>query len=149
MLTGKRSVDRRRDDRGSVLMLVPACVLVVLVLASIAVDMSLVHLRQRQGFDLAATAANNAATAAADPHLLRAGRFELDPPTARRVVHDAVAASDLAPHVVGAPRVAVAGATVEVTLIVSAEHLFTGAIPGAPDQSQVTATASATTREPG
>ena len=44
-------------------MLVPAGLLIVLVMASIAVDMSLVHLRQRQAYDLASAAANDAATA--------------------------------------------------------------------------------------
>ena len=48
------SDQRGASDRGSVLMLVPAAVLIVLVMASIAVDMSLVHLRQRQAHDLAA-----------------------------------------------------------------------------------------------
>jgi hypothetical protein len=139
---------RFQDDRGSVLMLVPACVLVVLVLASIAVDMSLVHLRQRQAFDLAAAAANDAATAGADADLLRSGRFVVDPAAARQVVQDTVAASDLAPHVVGAPVVVVDGTTVEVSLTVAAEHLFTGAMPSAPDRTQVRATASATAREP-
>jgi transposase len=43
-----RERERARGDRASVLMLVPAGVLIVLVMASIAVDMSLVQLRQRQ-----------------------------------------------------------------------------------------------------
>ena len=68
----------RRPDRGSVLMLLPACVLVVIVLASIAVDMAMVHLRQREALDLAASAANDAVTAGADPARLRAGGFDLD-----------------------------------------------------------------------
>jgi hypothetical protein len=129
-------------------MLLPACVLIVLVLASIAVDMSLVHLRQRQAFDLAAAVANDAATAAADPRSLRSGRFELDSASAEQVVLDSVAASDLAPHVVGRPAVVVDGDTVEVSLTVAAEHLFTGAVPGAPDRTLVSATTSATAREP-
>jgi hypothetical protein len=139
---------RCRNDRGSALMLLPAGVLIVLVLASIAVDMSLVHLRQRQGFDVAAAAANDAATAAADTRLLRAGAYEIDAAEARRVVQRSVAASDLAPHLVGAPAVTVEGDTVEVSLTVAAAHLFTGAIPGTPDRTVVTATASATATEP-
>jgi hypothetical protein len=130
------------------LVLLPAGVLIVLVLASIAVDMSLVHLRQRQGFDLAAAAANDAATAAADEHLLRAGAYGLDPTAARRVVGRSIAASDLAPHVVGVPAVVVDGATVEVSLTVAAEHLFTGVMPGAPDRTLLSASASATATPP-
>jgi hypothetical protein len=137
-----------RDDGGSVLMLLPACVLIVLVLASIAVDMSLVHLRQRQAFDVAAAVANDAATAAADPRSLRSGQFQLDPATAEQVVRDGVAASDLAPHVVGRPDVDVDGDTVEVSLTVAAKHLFSGAMPGAPDRTLVSATTSAAARAP-
>ena len=43
---------RRRLDRGSVLMLMPAGVLVVLLLGAIAFDLSLVFLRQRQASSL-------------------------------------------------------------------------------------------------
>lgn len=129
-------------------MLLPAGVLVVLVLASIAVDMSLVHLRQRQGLDLAAAAANDAATAAADPHLLRSGTYGLDTAAVHTVVRRSVAASDLAPHVVGAPVVRVDGGTVEVSLTVAAAHLFTGVVPGAPDRTLVTTAASATATAP-
>lgn len=148
MLTASSLTRRRRGDRGSALMLLPAGVLVVLVLASIAVDMSLVHLRQRQGFDVAAAAANDAVTAAADPRLLRTGAYEIDPGQARAVVQRSVAASGLAPHVVGGPQVTVDGDTVEVLLTVAARHLFTGAVPGAPDRTIVSATASATAAEP-
>ena len=58
-------------ERGSALMLMPAGLLIVLVLASIAVDMSLVHLRKRQAFELAAAAANDAATAGVDQGRVR------------------------------------------------------------------------------
>lgn len=129
-------------------MLLPAGLLVVLVLASIAVDFSLVYLRQRQGFDVAAAAANDAVTAAVDPRLLRSGIFEVDPAEARAVVHRSVGASDLAPHVVGGPRVTVDDDTVEVSLTVAADHLFTAAMPGAPDRTLVMASASATAWEP-
>ena len=94
-------------DRASVLMLVPAAVLIVLVMASITVDMALVQLRQRQAYDLAAGAANDAATAAADQGALRAGGYRVDADAARRVVERVVAASDVAPEVVGTPAVRV------------------------------------------
>lgn len=129
-------------------MLLPAGLLVVLVLASIAVDFSLVYLRQRQGFHVAAAAANDAVTAAVDPRLLRSGIFEVDPDEARAVVRRSVAGSDLAPHVVGEPRVTVDDDTVAVSLTVAAEHLFTAAMPGAPERTLVTASASATAWEP-
>jgi hypothetical protein len=121
----------------------PAGVLVVLILASIAVDMSVVHLRKRQALDLAAAAANDAATAAADPGALRAGDFRLDPARARDVVDSVVGASELAPLLAAEPVVAVTDEGVEVTLAVEADYVFAGAIPGAPDGAVVTATAGA------
>lgn len=133
----------RPSDRGSALMLMPAGVLVVLILASIAVDMAVVHLRQRQALDLAAGAANDAATAAADPVALRGGDFRLDPATARAVVDRAVAASELAPDLAEAPAVEVTAEGVAVTLAVEADYVFAGVVPGAPDGTVVTATASA------
>jgi hypothetical protein len=124
-------------------MLVPAGLLIVLVMASIAVDMALVQLRQRQAHDLAAGAANDAATAAADQAGLRTGNPSVDGDRARAVVAEIVAASDLAPQVVGTPRVSVDGARVEVEVSLHADYIFAGVVPGAPDGVTVTATASA------
>lgn len=135
-------------DRGSALLLMPACVLIMLVLASITVDMALVHLRQRQAFDVAAAAANDAVTAGVDTSALRSGTFVVQPAAARQVVARSVAASELAPHLVGPPRVAVDGDQVEVRLTLRADYLFTGVMPGTPDATTVTATASATAMSP-
>jgi antirestriction protein ArdC len=151
MAARSRRTDRSSDrysDRGSALMLMPAGVLVVLILASIAVDMSVVHLRKRQALDLAAAAANDAATAAADPGSLRAGDFQLDQSLARAVVDRIVAASELAPELAAAPVVVVSDDGVEVTLAVEADYVFAAAIPGAPDGAVVTATAAATATAP-
>ena len=135
---------RRRDDRASVLLLVPAALLIVLVMASIAVDMSLVHLRRRQAYDLAAGAANDAVTAAADEGSLRAGGYRVDPDRAQQVVERIVAASDLAPDVAAPPTVRVTGDSVAVEVSLYADYIFAGVIPGTPDGTTVTASASAT-----
>jgi hypothetical protein len=124
-------------------MLMPAGVLVVLVLASIAVDMAIVQLRQRQAYDLAAAAANDAVTAGADASALRSGRFAVDPDAAREVVARTVAASELAPDLDGAPVVALTDDGLAVTIAVQAEYVFAPVIPGAPDGATVTATATA------
>jgi hypothetical protein len=137
-----------RSERGSVLMLVPAGLLIVLIMASIAVDMSLVQLRQRQAHDLAAGAANDAVTAAADHDALRAGRYAVDLDVAASVASRIVAASDLAPHVVGAPAVRVTAEGVEVEVTLYADYIFAGVVPGAPDGTTVTATATAAARTP-
>lgn len=138
----------RRSDQASALMLMPAGLLVLLLLASVAVDMSLVHLRHRQALDVAGSAANDAVTAAADPSQLRRGVYRIEPAEAQRVARRTIAASDLAPHVVGQPRVLVDGTSVQVSLRVEAKHLFTSALPGAPDTTVVTATVSATAVQP-
>jgi hypothetical protein len=121
----------------------PAALLVVLVMASIAIDMSLVLLRQRQAADLAAAAANDATTtAASDPRGLGANRFGVDRTLAQDVVDRVVGANELAPQVQGRPVVTVAGNEVEVELAVRAELIFARAIPGAPDVLVVRARAT-------
>lgn len=134
----------RVDDRASVLMLVPAALLIVLIMASIAVDMSLVHLRQRQAQDLAAGAANDAVTAAADQGSLRTGGYRVDTDRAQAVVDRIVAASELAPDVAATPTVRVTDDGVAVEISLYADYVFAGVIPGTPDGTIVTATASAT-----
>jgi hypothetical protein len=134
---------RRGRERGSVLMLMPAGVLVVLILASIAVDMSVLHLRKRQALDLAAAAANDAATAAADPGALRSGDFRLDPGRARATVDRVVAASELSSDLAADPVVIVTDEGVEVALAVEADYVFAGALPGAPEGAVVSARATA------
>ena len=131
-------------ERGSALMLMPAGLLIVLVLASIAVDMSLVHLRKRQAFELAAAAANDAATAGVDQGRLRTTQtYVLDPETTRAVVADVVAASELAPQLARPPVVTVTGAGVRVELALEADYIFADVVPGAPDGTVVTASATA------
>ncbi|HEX6235838.1 MAG TPA: hypothetical protein VFZ68_01520 [Acidimicrobiales bacterium] len=132
----------RTRERGSVLMLVPAGFLVVLVLASIAVDLSVVHLRQRQAFDLAAAAANDGVTAGADPRSLRRGAYLLDPGRTADAVRATIEASELGPDAAWSYRATPAG--LEVTVTVRASYIFAGVVPGAPDGTEVTATASAT-----
>lgn len=129
-------------------MLLPAGVLVVLVLASITVDMALVQMRQRQAFDLAASAANDAVTAGVDQGSVRAGTYALDPAATEASVERSVAASRLAPHLAAAPEVVVTPDTVEVTITLVADYLFAGVVPGAGDGTTVTATASATAESP-
>lgn len=144
----RRRLRQATGDRGSALMLLPAGVLVVLVLASIAVDMALVQMRQRQAFDLAASAANDAATAGVDLNSVRAGTYVLDPAATAASVERSVAASQLAQYLAGAPDVEVTPDTVSVTITLTADYLFAGVVPGAADAATVTATASATAEAP-
>jgi precorrin-2 methylase len=87
-------------------------------------------------------------TAAADEGDLRRGVYRIEAAEAQRVARRTIAASDVARHVIGQPRVVVDGTTVRVSLTVEAEHLFTGAMPGVPSATTITATASAAAVEP-
>jgi uncharacterized membrane protein len=137
------------DQRGSTLMLMPAGLLVVLILASIAVDMAIIQLRQRQAHDLASAAANDAATAAADQVGLRQGTYVVDGDAADEVVAGIVGASELAPLVVGTPDVTVTGDGVRVVIELRADYIFAGVMPGAPDGTTVRATATGRAAGPG
>src|SRR3954447_12345255 len=66
-----------RAERGSVLALIPAGVLVLLILAAICVDFSSAELARQQLRDAAAGAANDAAGGGLDQNRLRAGDGEL------------------------------------------------------------------------
>jgi hypothetical protein len=137
-----RVTGRAAGDRASTLMLMPAGLLVVLILASIAIDMAIVQLRQRQAHDLASAAANDAATAAADQVALRQGTYVVDGDVADDVVARVVGASELAPMVVGTPDVTVTGDGVQVVLELRADYIFAGVMPGAPDGTTVRATST-------
>lgn len=135
---------RGARDRASVLMLMPAGVLVVLLLGAIAFDLSLVFLRQRQASSVAVDVANDLATAALDEEGFRAdGRFELDPARADALGRSLVAASDLGPDVVAVEVSVIAPDAVEVRVVVGVDYVFARAIPGASNGTTVTASATA------
>jgi hypothetical protein len=83
-------VTSRRSARGSVLILVPALVLVLLVLGAIAVDASIAYLGRRQLADFTASAADRAAASALDKaSFYGAGSVRIDPAIAQQVVANA------------------------------------------------------------
>jgi hypothetical protein len=131
-------------------MLMPAAVLIVIVVGSIAVDFAIVFLGEREAAALAAAAANDAATAAVDEQVFReTGEYRLDEARARRVAEASLASSsseldELAVEVVvmdigGEPAV-----TVRIRGTVT--YVFARAIPGAPDGARVEAVATAVAR---
>lgn len=134
----------RPRQRGSVLMLMPAGVLIVLLLGAIAFDLSLLFLRQRQASSVAVDVANDLASAAFDEAAFRAsGEFELDPARADRLGRAFVDQSDLSGDVVSVVVDVVGPDSVTVTLTVRVDYVFAKAIPGAADGSTVTARATA------
>lgn len=141
-----RAARVRGGERGSTLMLVPAGFLVVVIMASIAIDMAIVQLRQRQASDFASSAANDAATAAADELRQTGGHgvVRIDPGAALDLVRRELAASELAPLVVRGPSVRVSGNHIDVSVSVRANYVFAKALPGAPGGTTVTVHAGAT-----
>ena len=83
-----------RRDLGSVLMLMPAAVVITLLLGAIAVDSAIVYLEQRQAYNVAFDAANDAAGAGVDRDSLRStGEIVYDPVRVREIAADTVAAA--------------------------------------------------------
>lgn len=110
-------------DRGSVLMLMPAAVLIVLLLGAIAVDSAIVYLRQRQAYNVAFDAANDAAGAGFDAAIARErGEVVYDPDRVETLARQAVEASGLdgVELVDARPD----GTAVVVTVETTVEHLF-------------------------
>lgn len=138
-------------DRGSVLMLVPAAVLVLIVLGAMAVDSAVAFMAQRELTSAAAAAANDAAGASvSDNAFYRASGGEPD-----QIVLDATRARDLVAvalaerqtsgvTLLGPPDVRTDLDTVCVTLTGRVDSIFARAIPGAPHSRTVTGRAVAT-----
>jgi hypothetical protein len=127
-------------------MLWPAAVLIVLLLASIAFDFSLVLLGRRQLLWAADSAANDAATFGIDQGRFRtSGDVSFDAGRLEQAVVRSLRASDLRFELVGAPDVAVDPSTGEVTVTLQARVplLFADAFPGLPDDQLVTVAAAA------
>lgn len=140
----------RSGERGSVLMLMPAAVMIVILLGSIAVDHAIAFLGEREAAGLATAAANDAATAALDQDAFRAtGEFRLDHDRARRVVEATLASSSSELHDVTVDiTFPVIGGTEGVRVVVrgTVDYVFAKAIPGAPDGLVVESTATAVAR---
>jgi Flp pilus assembly protein TadG len=121
---------RRREQRGSVLMLVPAAVLVLVILGAIAVDSAVAFLGQRELDNYTASAATTAASAGLDPSAFY---------TNARVVIDPQRADDIAKALqsqVGSGvhdlhvAVTVEGGRVTVAATGVVDDVFARALPG-------------------
>jgi Flp pilus assembly protein TadG len=132
----------RRAERGSVLMLMPVAVLIVLLLGAIAVDSAIVYLGQRQAYNVAFDAANDAAGAGFDPDAAR---------TSGEIVYDRDRVEALAAQAVAAARLddlelvsaEIDGTEVVVTVRRTVEHLFVQVL-GDPARDEVVVSARVT-----
>ncbi len=150
MLTSAPVDGRRlRGDRGSVLILMPAAVLVVLLLGAIAVDLSIVHLRQRQAVAAASGAANDAVTAGLDQAALRRGEgYRLDPARVDTAVTESLEADGISDELTEPPRITMPTPdSVTVEIHVRAEYLFARSLPHGPRITVVRGTATATVQQ--
>lgn len=132
------------DQQGSVLVLMPAAVLVFLVLGALAVDAAAVFLAQRQLANAASAAANDAAIQAVDiDRFYAGGSVRLLPGDAQRVA--AATVDRLGLHHLSKVRAVatVRGDVVEVTVSAQAHQVFAPAVPGGANTVAVTATAVA------
>jgi hypothetical protein len=134
---------RSATDRGTALLLYPAGVLVLMVLAAIAVDFSVIRLARQELLSTAQAAADDS-VGMVDEASLRAGdRLAVDFDRATRLVDEEFAAADLtcaggvSTTVVAGPR----PGTVIVTATCEVAHIFGRAIPGTPRTERITAEA--------
>ena len=78
---------RAAGDRASTLLLFPAALLIVVVLAAVTVDLARLHLARRDLDDLAAAIGNDVTTLGIDEtELRRTGAYRLDPVRVRELV---------------------------------------------------------------
>lgn len=133
----------RLGDRGSVLVLMPAAVLIFLVLGALAVDAAAVFLAHRQLANAAVAAANDAVAAVDVDGFYGDGSFRLDPARVQQVADETIGRLGL-DHLDGlVAEATVQGDVVEVTITARVDHVFSGAVPGGPATADVAATATA------
>jgi Flp pilus assembly protein TadG len=146
------------EDEGSVLLLFPAAVLIVIVLAAIAVDASIAFLGQREVANAAAAAANDAAgQGVSNRAFYEHDQVQLDAGTVERLVVERVHAvldparfHDLDVEVAVVPAVNPGcPPTVRVRATARVDYVFARAIPGGPDRVDVASTSVASPRQAG
>ena len=139
---------RRTRSRGSVLMLMPAAVLIVLLLGAIAVDSAIVYLGQRQAYNVAFDAANDAAGAGFDAAIAReTGDIVYGADRVEAIAADAVAASSIPD--LRLVSTSIDDGSVAVTVEIEIDHLFVQAFGRDADEPiRITARARGQTRGP-
>jgi Flp pilus assembly protein TadG len=132
----------RHDDRGTVLLLFPAAVFVMCVLAALVVDTAHATMLRRELQNAADAAANNAAALGIDAGALRAGATVIDSARAEAIVNESLAHQNIRGVVNVEVRVE-NDDTVVVELHAVHPSVFARAIPGADPEVRVPARARA------
>lgn len=122
-----------RGERGSVLLLFPAAVLVVVMLAAITVDLSMLHTARRELVVATSQAADDGAAMVDRDALHHDGRPRLDAALAERVARASLALARLRGPLVGTPTVVVdiAAGTVTVSATIRVDRFFSAGVRGA------------------
>ncbi len=129
-------------------MLMPAAVLIVMVLAAMTVDLSLVHLAEREATAAADAAANDAVTWGLDETALyEDGNYRLDATRVRESVERSLSAHEISGRL-SAVSVSNTLDSVSVTVEIDIEYIFAGALPGATGGTTVSANSTATAARP-
>lgn len=117
-----------RPERGTTLVLVPTLMVVFLVMAGIAVDLSVMHMARRRALAVVSVAASDAAGMIDDTVLQLEGEIRIDTSRARSVAEAHIGSHDLPGEIVEGPRLVVApdrrSLTISLTLRVG--HTFIG-----------------------
>jgi Flp pilus assembly protein TadG len=131
----------RRSDRGTTLLLFPSAVLVLLLLAAIAVDLSQVHMARRELARAADQAADDAAAMIDHAEAHRTGRTRIDHAAADGVVRFELAVAHLHGRLVGTPQVTFDDptGTVIVTASVDVEPVFGRVVGRGPERVTIEA----------
>ena len=143
----------RRGERGSALMLVPAGVLILVALAAMTVDSARAFQAKRELADVAASLANDLATEALvldSEEFSTTGRLRVDERRAEALAADILAARPI--DGLGVVRLVAVSVSdppvgevpvVTVTLAATVDFVFSPAVPGAPDHTDLEATGRA------
>jgi Flp pilus assembly protein TadG len=142
---------KRASEAGSALMLAPAGLLILLLLASVSVDSALAFLARRQLENEVTAAANDAATLAiprdSSASGLQAGDgARPDPAAVQDVANRKVSHPYSGGLTLSSVDTVVTGDTITVTATGSVRYIFRGVMPGARRAATVKATASAELR---
>ncbi len=134
---------RTRSERGTILLMFPAAVMIMLVLGAIVLDVGLSQVRGRELQAVADSAANDS-LAALDIPALRAGEPpRLDPTRARVIVAQAVAAGPLPDATILAVDIGTDNAgriTVTVQLSLRVDLMIAPVLPGSLRSTTITKT---------
>ena len=121
-----RHHDQRRSDRGSATMLVPVGVLILMFLAAIAVDLSAVHMAQRNLQDVLSSAADDAASSLDRDQIRLGEQVVIEQADAARIATAEVMSANLPGDLVGPIDVVVVsgGTAIEVRARLRVPHIF-------------------------